>query len=307
MAEGSDGTTGVGSAAGGEASGSFYGTAAVPTSFSGGSTTVDKPAFLDIVPAEYRDKPWIQDVARSEDPYQAFFKQHESAQSLIGKKTAGIEIPGEGASEEVTKAFYKALGVPDSAEGYQYAPPDVSKEPEDFQKVVAELSKDDSLVKAMQAQAHKIGLTPKQFTELASAFDGIRLEELRQTMATEQGLEAKKFEDQRNSFKTIYGDKADYVERIAKETAAKVLPESVRATGDPELALFEAMRFIHEKLYQNDTVNSVGSGAGASLSKDQIKARIMELRSKPAFRDQFSQGYAAISKEVDELYNQLHA
>ena len=64
-----------------------------------------------------------------------------------------IKVPGEDASDEDRAAFAKALGVPDTEDGYQFSLPE--KMPENVQY-------DENLATSFKAKAKEIGLTPAQ-------------------------------------------------------------------------------------------------------------------------------------------------
>lgn len=270
------------------------------SSDAGGSNAAPTlPEFSQVVPAEYQNEAWVRDFSRAADPYKALFDGYKNAQTLIGKKSTGVEIPGEGASDDAVKSFYKALGVPESPDGYSYQAPDISGEDEKVKEYLTEAAKDDTFMKAMRAKAHESGVTPKQFQALAAAVDAWKLEDAKTTVAA-----AKQQGEQRQAkFKELYGDKAEYVERVAKETFAKVIPENIRSIGDSEIAMFEAMRYIHEKLFRNDSVS--GGDAAPLPTKEELQAKIFKLRAEPAFRDPWHPGNKDITRRVDELYEQM--
>lgn len=281
------------------------GSVSVPTTFDGAATAVaERPAFIESVPEEYREKQWIQDLAKNEDPHSALFKQLEHAQTLIGKKSTGIDIPGENATPEELKAFHKALGVPDTVDGYKYETPDISKEPEEVQNLLKESAKDDSLLKGMAAEALKLGISEKQFKGLAAAFDMRQIEQMRGLVEQAAKAGEVKSQKQMETFKGIYGDKSDAVQRIAKEMAIKVLPQNIRELNDPEIALHEALRIIHEKVYKNDSVSTPDASA-PEMSKAGLQKKIFEIRANPAYADKFHPSHKALNEQADALYKRM--
>lgn len=265
------------------------------------------PSFLDSVPAEYRDKPWVQDLAKSEDPMTALWKTSDSAQALIGKKV-GLEVPGADATPEAVKAFHKALGVPDSPDGYDYKMPALAaEEPEALKVWAAELAKDDSFIKPIKQAALDAGVTPAQFQKLAAEYDKLNLAQMKTQLEAGASALSTKIETQKEQVTKLYGDQTDLTLKMAKETMAKVIPENIRNLNDAELSLVEAMRFINEKLYKND---SIGGGAGAGQpeqSYEQLQAKVFELRARPEFKNFQAAGHAALHTQVDALYAQMAA
>lgn len=56
-------------------------------------------------------------------------RSYGELEKMIGKKQEGlVKLPGEGASEEEIRAFYSALGVPESPDAYEITPPDFAEE-----------------------------------------------------------------------------------------------------------------------------------------------------------------------------------
>lgn len=273
----------------------------------------ERPAFMDIVPTDYKEKSWVQDIAKAEDPYSAFFKTYENAQSKIGEKAGGIQPLAADATPEQVKAYYKQLGAPDSFEGYDYNGPDLSKEDERIQKAAGAM-RDDNVLKSMKEIALNAGLTTKQFNDLASAFDGLQVTKIKEMIAGAEGVTQKQIEAKRQTFNEIFGDKADKAEQISRDTAKKVFPESVQKSGDVEIALAYALNFINDKLYKNDTIATQAAAGAPAEDKASISAKIAQLRStvdpatgKNLFRDTMNRKGDSIRAQVDELYVRLHA
>ncbi|MDE2099359.1 MAG: hypothetical protein KGL39_19050 [Patescibacteria group bacterium] len=258
---------------------------------------------MDMVPAEYKELPWIQDIAKTQDPHGEFFKWAANAQSLIGKQSQGIKVPGEGASPEEVKAFNAAFGVPEDAKAYKFDSIDVSKEPENVKAFLTEAAKDTAFQEAMRTAAHAAGMNNKQFAAMANSFEQWQLAQVKANFAAQEQSAAQQME----AFKGLYGEQADAVKRIATETASKVLPENIRKTGDAEINLIAALNFIHEKLYKNDTLGSGGNQGSPAMSKAELQNQIFKERAKPEFKDPWHPNYKAHQEHVNKLYEQLHA
>lgn len=87
-------------------------------------------------------------------------KGYVSLQSLMGSKANAVVIPGEKSTPEEVAAFRKALGVPESAEGYQLKP----------EQLPEGLSWDDELAKGFAEIAHKHHIPPAAMKELTDRF-----------------------------------------------------------------------------------------------------------------------------------------
>lgn len=265
----------------------------------GGASVAAVPSFIDNLPQEYRAEPKFLEFAKAENPLHEMAKSYLSAQTLIGKKSTGIEIPGADATPEAIAAFNKAIGVPEKPDGYEYKLPDLSKESETLQKYM-QSSRDENFTKAMQAAAHQAGITPKQFSAMAQALDGHSLNLAK--AALENGTKAAqtRLDEQTKFVKSHYGDAYDSVERVAKDTIAKVVPEAIRNTRDPEIVMVEMARFIHENMFKGDKVLQTGS---ESISGEgSLREQIMAARQDLAKMNWQQPGYKEAEERVRALY-----
>lgn len=271
------------------------------------------PSFIDSIQPEYREAIWAQNFAKADNGVHELAKAYANAESVLGKKSTGIEVPAADAAPGAIKAFHKALGVPEDVKGYEYTGIDVSKEPETVQKVLGEATKDQTFVTAMKDVALKAGITPAQFNAMATAFDSSRLEQIRTMVTGAEAAQAAAATQQIEKFSGIFGDRADAVKRTAADIIGKVVPQAARDTNDPAIQLFAALDFINTKLYANDTVNPAGqtniTGSGGSV--EGIRAKIDELRDrkdasgKTIYGNEFNPANKALSQEIDALYIQL--
>jgi hypothetical protein len=114
----------------------------------------------------------------------------------IGKEL--VPVLREGASEEETKSFFKALGVPEKADGYAFAATDI---PEEL-KGRAEIAPLEAWAKGT---FHKYNLTPAQAA-------GMRKEYYSMIAEGEKQLALKKEQDRQSGMedlKKTWGDKYD--------------------------------------------------------------------------------------------------
>ena len=106
---------------------------------------------------------WTDKLPDDLKPYAATFSKYPNiteafrgfgnAAKMVGQKSAGVQVPGPDAKPEEVQAFHKALGVPESPEGYGIKKPDSLPEGVEWS---------DDQVKSFSEEAHKLGLTPQQ-------------------------------------------------------------------------------------------------------------------------------------------------
>jgi hypothetical protein len=275
----------------------FSGT--VPTTGTPPAGELTRPDFKSLVPAEFHDKPYMQDIMKSEDPYTAMFKAFAGAQDLLGRKSTGLELPGKDAPPEKIAEFRKALGVPEAPEKYEYKPPEGRQVNADG-------------LKSMQAEAHKLGLTTEQFAGVMSFSDARDLALEKANTETTKKAAEKELAD----FKAVYGVNADTILARAKATAAKVLPQAIRDTGSQEIAMIELLKIIDEQVYRGDKIanptSSATGGDGVGDTPEALQAAMMKVRAevnpdtgKKILDNKMDPGYDAHMVKVMDLTKRL--
>lgn len=156
---------------------------AEPTQTTGTETTVDfqpKESFVN-TDGSFKEN-WQQSLP--EDVYKRNRMRFDGMKSMddlithinnqdltISRQDKGIFPPGKDAKEFEVKAFYKALGVPDTPDGYTL------NIPEEVQKYY----QDEELMAEAKTTLHRLGLTPKQFAGVM-ALDAQRMQKAEETM-----------------------------------------------------------------------------------------------------------------------------
>lgn len=189
-----------------------------PTAAQLAAPTEVQSAFLKTVPADYADKDWVKNFAKTENPVAELYKSYEEQRATISRKTdAGLKIPDATATPEQRAEFYKALGVPEKPEGYEYTPPAAPKGLEKFYQP------DEKLLGKVREAAFKEGMTPAQWKAVTGAFDGYLGESLQAQAAQADQL----LKDAQNTFNKNYGEKGPAV-LANMEKAASSAPEWAR-------------------------------------------------------------------------------
>ncbi len=105
----------------------------------------------------------LDDVAKS-------YREAEKALRTGGR----IAVPGEGASDEERATYHKAIGVPDSVDGYAFTAPDG-------------VQLDETLTKTLASSALKNGVPKAAFDGLAKDFVAAQLDQLNARTAALDG------------------------------------------------------------------------------------------------------------------------
>lgn len=125
----------------------------------------DAPSHRDYVKA----KGW-----KSQDD---IIKSYREAERAI-RDSGRIKVPGEGATPEDIASFHKAIGVPDSPDGYEFTPP-VGDDGEP-------LPLDMNLLNPLAKAAHERGLPKAAFEGLVSDFIQLQLDQAASIDSTAQ-------------------------------------------------------------------------------------------------------------------------
>lgn len=178
-------------------------------------------------PLEER-QPWVAQVQkdlRGDDldmPLNDMVKTYRSTakeRDELKSKSPGLVVPGENAKPEEIAAFKKALGVPDSPDGYTLEIP----------KGLEDLVKPDE-VKNFKTLAHELGITEKAAKKIME-FETKRAQDARKAFVDSQNEEAKK---QRDRIIEKYGEKADAKLAAAAKFASDFGgPEAVEGMKTP--------------------------------------------------------------------------
>lgn len=243
----------------------------------GTSTEGTQPtkSFLESVPEAYRQKEWVANLSKTEDPWSEIFKAHENALSMIGRKAEGLRVPGDNATEDDWKAFYRNIGVPETADKYEYKPPEA---PEHLKPYVQQ---DEALMAAMKEAALKAGLRPEGFKHLTEAFDKYYLAELDKTVQGVNTTMAKL----ENDFKTKFGDRSNQVLEGWQKSISGLLGEqqaAVMQALDPSVKVVLAEHFeaFAKKYIREDNLNLDVPAYGHQMSPTEYGDAYASLYAK---------------------------
>lgn len=263
-------------------------------------------SFVDSVPEGYKQKEWVQNIMKSENPTENFFKAHENALSMIGKSGA-LTAPGEGATEEQIKSWHKAIGVPDDVKGYDYTAPAWSDADKELGQML-EKSRPKGFIEDIKEEARKAGIPPKAFAQLASAYDQKWLAANRELaeQTYKANLELNQDFDQVTT--RLFGERKDAVLKQGREYIEKKVPPEMRPilmnSDNNTLAMFAA-------LIDQEHRNNIAEGPSFSTKDGSVGAgprNLTELQnamtvemSKPEFRNFRLPGHDNVVKRVAEL------
>ncbi|NBW08650.1 MAG: hypothetical protein EBR82_11555 [Caulobacteraceae bacterium] len=216
--------------------------------------SVDRPDWLP-------EKFWRNDKADVE----SLAKSYQGLEQLLGKKANAIVPPNEKSTPEEVATYRKAIGVPESPEGYNLKP----------EQLPEGVTWDDNVAKKAAELAHKHNVPAAAMQEFMK-FDMERAALMNQAAANmiEQQLEAGRAELQK-----VYGDKMPEKIELARRAAvtAGVDPTS-QGFVDPQVV--KAIVSLAEKLSDDKLV--AGDQTGASSTRSRARD-IMTNQANPLY------------------------
>ncbi len=216
------------------------------------------------VPEQYAKEPWAAGLKTIED----VFTQMANAQTLIGKKELYIPPP-ESATPEIKKAFQKALGIPETPEGYEFQVIEPLKD----------LKRDPTIDAKVKAELHKNGV-PKSAGE-----NIIKTLEMMVYETNKPRIEAQtKLEKDFSALKlATFGEKAETAQAQFKEVMLTTLKGQEHLTAklnelSPEAVttVIAFAKAIHDKYVGEHKITPAGPGSGSGSSPD-LKTAYTEL------------------------------
>ena len=208
------------------------------------------------------EKFWREDKADVE----ALSKSYQGLEQLLGKKANSVPVPNDKSTPEEVSAYRKAIGVPDSPEGYKLKP----------EQLPQGVSWDENVAKRAAELAHRHNIPATAMSELMQ-FDMERAALMNQAAAS---MIESQLESGRAELQKVYGDKMPEKIELARRAAvtAGVDPSS-QGFVDPQVV--KAIVSLAEKLSDDRLVEGNQTG----ISSTRARARdIMTNESNPLYQ-----------------------
>jgi hypothetical protein len=249
------------------------------------------------VPDAYKGKGWTESVKSVDD----LWKLNDNAQSLIGKRPAGI--PSADAPTEEWDKFYAAAGRPEKPEAYQFS--DVEGIPE---------GADLGPIKEKAATIlHKAGLTQKQADEVWKLYLGSELAAVGEGKAAMEAKQAELDKEFDKVTAEMFGDSYDTAAKSAQELIIRHVPEEARgayeALADNPKAMAVVIKALSGASAEIEKVKKEYGAEGkitsgdqsASISIDEARKELAALRISKEAKDFTDPKNKATIARIDEL------
>jgi hypothetical protein len=252
------------------------------------------------IPQEYAGKGWTEKITSHDD----LFKAYDNAQSLLGKRPAGI--PDQHAPDSEWEKFYNVFR-PESPDKYTLG--DIDGLPEGM---------DTAPYKQQAMQMfHEAGLNQKQAEKLWKSYVGSELEAVGKMSEAQAAKQAELDKEFDGLTQKLFGDQYDTVSKQAQDFIKQSLPPELSSVvGDmaenPKAlaALIKLSQVaqsqiadVKKKYGAEDNLASGSQFAG--LSKEDVVKKLVDANSRAQSSDPFSAARKDAMAEADTLRKQL--
>jgi hypothetical protein len=247
--------------------------------------------FTSVIPAAYKDKPYMKEVKS----FDKLFQDFDNAQHLIGQRQEGLQIPGANATPEQI-AEYAAKVRPESVDAYTFPETEYSKK----------FGRDEAFQGEMKKLFHDAGLQPWQVETLTKGYDSALFAKANE-MAVGAQAQAADFEKLADGY---YGTEKEAKLKVANEILKAHTPDAfkdqlAKLPNESLIVLSSVLNNVFDKYMKEDDLNIGGKGSSTDGVALQEEAR--QLMADPAYKDFRHPNHDRITKRVEELYNQVAA
>ena len=265
-----------------------------------GHTTHQTANFLDSVPQEYRDKEFVKNIARSDNPNLEVFKKIENLQSLVGKR--GPEVPGADATPEQIATFNKAWGVPETPDAY-----DLSVEWGDADKEIGQKiseNRDPEFMKHMKGVFLKANMNKVQAKQVVAEFERYTLDRAKKQAASAP----EEMEKQNKEFDRItlqkFGTDAQNVLNVGRGMIGALADKDEKEAfmtfdNKQAVALASFLKRINDKYIREDGFTAASQ---TTTSKEDLEKERYELMASEAFNKPMHKDHDKVKARVAQLY-----
>jgi hypothetical protein len=276
-------------------------------SFASDGSGKEKFNFDSIIPDEHKEKEWVKNISKSEDPLPELFKKVDNLESLLGKKQQ-IQVPGPDATPEQRKAFSTALGVPESIKGYEVKP--IEWAPED--KPIADSLKQykpDDFVNPLKERAMEKGVSKEAWEAIEQEWDKQTVKQLKAQQAAGKQLDV----DFDTQMTKMYGDQKMAVMDRGSKLLAQFAPIELKgvlakAPNDLLAAFAGTLSNIYKATTREDTFNTgMGNTTTTASTGATTRQELFKLADKLSKMNPMTPEYESLAKKVQAGYNSLPA
>jgi hypothetical protein len=259
------------------------------------------------VPAELKEKPWMQDILKAENPTERFFKDFEGLQTKLVQRVDGAPKPD--APKEEWDKFYNALGRPETPDGYEFKDLELPEEDKPIGEFI-KAGQSDEFIKDVKSLLHSKGLTAKQAQELVNEYDLLYIKHNKEFFNQAISAQKEMQLDYEKHFKEFFGERAEGVQDIGRKLMEETLPAElkpmIKSADSKTLALIAAvLDGVNTKYIKEDGGFNKDTIGTTARSEAEIRAEGIKLMTTPEYNDPTHPQHEAVKAKVKSLYASL--
>lgn len=208
-------------------------------------------------------------------------KSYRELESKVGANH--VIIPGDDAGDDAWGKVYNALGRPDTADAYGFAPP---QWPDG-------LTYDENITKAYGTKAHELGLSKKQAQGIFDWWNSTTLENFTTAMARTDEFARNTEAELRKEWGTKYDAHMKKCRMVANSIGGKDFMQFLSVTGlenDPRIIRF--MHNIASRVSEATLIDGHNDDQGNKIpTKEELETMMKDPRYGLYDRSQFDQAY----------------
>jgi hypothetical protein len=267
----------------------------------------EKFNFDSIVPDEHKEKEWVKNISKSEDPLPELFKKVDNLESLLGKKQQ-IQVPGPDATPEQRKAFNDALGVPENIKGYEFTPTEWTPEDKPYVDKLKEF-KPDTFMNPLKEEAMNAGVSKEAWEKLEKRWDKLTVDQIKANAAAGKSQDID-FDVQMTK---MYGDQKMAVMDRGSKLLAQFAPIELKgvlakAPNDLLAAFAGTLSNIYKATTREDTFNTgMGNTTTTASTGATTRQELFKMADKLSKMNPMTPEYESLAKKVQAGYKGLPA
>ena len=254
-----------------------------PSIFSEGTTFSEN--WRDSLPEDLRTEPSLASL----QDFGSMAKSYVNAQKMIGMDK--VVLPNENSPDEVLIEFYSKTGRPDTAADYQFETPELSEG----------LAVSEDMLSGFGEQAHKMGLSQTQASNLLDWYNSNQAEGFEQNQVNNQVSQDQAIGELKKEWGMAFENKVESANAAIRTFDKDGVIESLGLQNNPQIA--KLLASIGESISEDNLVGTKSAmapiDAGVEINK------IMGDRNHPYHIYDHPQHADAVAT-MSSLYSQAH-
>ena len=244
--------------------------------------------FKDIVPGDYKDKPYMKDVK----DIPSLFKKFDGAETLVGQRQS--VIPGEGATDDDWNKFFDASGRPKTSDLYEFTTVKAADG--------TDVKRDPAFETAVKDIFHKAGISSKQAKAVQEPFDAL-IAKMATDQATTKDADFDKLASE--AFGTDADKALDVGKKLLEEHMPKGYAEHFKNLPNESLILMAGvLKSVQAKYIKEDDIPGGGGGGGGSATSiNELRKEGQMLMAKKEYQDSFHPDHKKVKAEVTDIHS----